>query len=40
MPEQQFDTLPPEAQQLPQGAQNIFQAAFKSANEFPTIEPI
>ena len=33
MPEQQFDTLPSEAQKLPQGAQQIFQAAFKSASE-------
>ncbi|MEG4944171.1 ChaB family protein [Microcoleus sp. F4-D5] len=33
MPEQQFDTLPSEAQELPQGAQQIFQAAFKSASE-------
>jgi cation transport regulator len=33
MPEQQFDTLPSEAQELPQGAQNIFKAAFKSASD-------
>jgi len=33
MPEQQFDTLPSEAQELPLGAQHIFQAAFKSASE-------
>ncbi|MEG4117701.1 ChaB family protein [Microcoleus sp. N9_B4] len=33
MAEQQFDTLPSEAQELPQGAQQIFQAAFKSASE-------
>ncbi len=33
MPEQQFDTLPSEAQELPQGAKQIFQAAFKSASE-------
>ncbi|HLO52181.1 MAG TPA: ChaB family protein [Kamptonema sp.] len=32
MPEQQLD-LPSEARELPQGAQQIFQAAFKSASE-------
>ncbi len=33
MPEQPFDTLPSEAQELPQGAQNIFKAALASATE-------
>ena len=33
MPEQQLDSLPSEARELPQGAQQIFQAAFKSASE-------
>ena len=33
MPEPQLDYLPSEARELPKGAQNIFQAAFKSATE-------
>lgn len=33
MAEQQLDSLPSEARELPQGAQQIFQAAFKSASE-------
>lgn len=33
MPEQQFDTLPSEAQDLPKWDKQIFQAAFKSASE-------
>ncbi|MEO6863250.1 MAG: ChaB family protein [Microcoleus sp.] len=33
MPEQPFDTLPSEAQELPQGAQNVFQAALAIATE-------
>lgn len=33
MAETQADNLPSEAQDLPQGAQNVFRAAFKSARE-------
>jgi cation transport regulator len=33
MAEQQLENLPSEAQELPQGARQIFQAAFRSASE-------
>jgi cation transport regulator len=33
MPEIQFENLPSEINALPEGAQNIFKAAFKSSQE-------
>ncbi len=33
MSDQQLDHLPSEVKELPEGAQNIFQAAFKSSQE-------